>query len=74
MNNPTITRILPEYYPISALYSIKNPKVINIKEIIVIICPICSNFFLPNRDKRKLRNIEARTSVPNNRTGIKVFI
>ena len=74
INNPNITRILPESYLLLAPYSKKNPVVINNKETIVITCPICNNGFLPNRDKRKLTNIEANTSVANNRTGIKVFI
>ena len=74
INNPIITRILPEFYLLLAPYSKKNPVVINNKETIVITCPICNNGFLPNRDKRKLTNIDAINITANNRTGIKVFI
>ena len=74
MNNPTITIILPDIYPLSELYSIKNPVVINNKETIVITCPICSNGFLPKHDKRKLTNIDAINITANKTTGIKVFI
>ena len=74
INNPNITIILPKSYSSLELYSIKNPVVINNKETIVITCPICNNGFLPNRDKRKLTNIDAINITANNRTGIKVFI